>query len=83
MAPAAAGFKSRKRTVGPTTGWAALLSARPQPVNAPIPGVDRQFTGFYRERYLLAEADPVVDKELRVGLHENPARVIPALGTIR
>jgi hypothetical protein len=38
---------------------------------------------FYRERYLLAEADPVVEKELHAGLHENPARVIPALGNIR
>ncbi len=54
-----------------------------QPVNAHAPGVDRQFAGFYRERYLLAEADPVVDKELHAGLDENPARVIPALGTIR
>jgi hypothetical protein len=59
------------------------LSARPQPVHAPTPGVDRQFAGFYRERYLLAEADPIVDKELHAGLHENPARVIPALATIR
>jgi hypothetical protein len=52
-------------------------------VNAHGPGVDRQFAGFYRERYLLAEVDPVVEKELHAGLHENPARVIPALGTIR
>jgi hypothetical protein len=59
------------------------LSVRPQPVNAYVPGVDRQFAGFYRERYLLAEADPVVEKELHAGLHENPARVIPALGNIR
>ena len=47
------------------------------------PGVDRHFAGFYRERYLLAEADPVVGKELHAGLPENPARVIPALGIIR
>jgi hypothetical protein len=40
-------------------------------------------TGFYRERYLLAEADPAVEKELPAGHHQNPARVIPALGTIR
>jgi hypothetical protein len=49
------------------------LSVRPQPVNAYAAGVDRQFAGFYRERYLLAEADPVVEKELHAGLHENPA----------
>jgi hypothetical protein len=40
-------------------------------------------TGFYRERYLLAEADPAVEKELPADHHQNPARVIPALGTIR
>jgi hypothetical protein len=58
------------------------LSVRQPPANAYAPGVDRQFAGFYRERYLLAEADPVVEKELHAGLHENPARVIPALGNI-
>jgi hypothetical protein len=56
------------------------LSVRQPPANAYAPGVDRQFAGFYRERYLLAEADPVVEKELHAGPHENPARVIPALG---
>jgi hypothetical protein len=45
----------------------------PAAFNAYVPGVDRQFAGFYRERYLLAEADPVVEKELHAGLHENPA----------
>ena len=54
-----------------------------RPASARGPGVDTLQPGFYRERYLLAEADPIVDKELHAGLHENPARVIPALATIR
>ncbi|HEX4288982.1 MAG TPA: hypothetical protein VH021_08710 [Trebonia sp.] len=54
-----------------------------QPANARESGVDTQLPGFYRERYLLAEADPAVEKELPAGHHQNPARVIPALGTIR
>jgi hypothetical protein len=49
------------------------IAGQAQPVKAHGPGVDRQFSGFYRERYLLAEADPVVEKELQAGLHENPA----------
>ena len=51
--------------------------------NACGAGVDTPLAGFYRERYLLAEADPAAEKELHAGLNENPARVIPALGTIR
>ena len=54
-----------------------------QPANACGAGVDTPLAGFYRERYLLAEADPAVEKELHAGLHENPDRVIPALGNIR
>ena len=54
-----------------------------QPGNACGAGVDTPLAGFYRERYLLAEADPAVEKELHAALNENPARVIPVLGTIR
>jgi hypothetical protein len=54
-----------------------------QPANAHEVGVDTQLAGFYRERYLLAEADLAIEKELQAGRNENPARVTPALGTIR
>jgi hypothetical protein len=66
-------LRRANRNAGLTTECAVRLSVRPQPVNAYAPGVDRQFAGFYRERYLLSEADPVVEKELHAGLHENPA----------
>lgn len=56
---------------GPFVGPAQLANARES-------GVDTQLAGFYRERYLLAEADLAIEKELQAGRNENPARVIPA-----
>ncbi len=84
MGRPAAGFRARKCPAPRAhQGNRRAFVGAAQPANAHVPGVDRQFAGFYRERYLLAEADPAVEKELHAALNENPARVIPVLGNIR
>jgi hypothetical protein len=53
-----------------------------QPANACRAGVDTPLAGFYRERYC---SRPIRQSKRNCtpAFNENPARVIPVLGTIR